>query len=122
MFTLGAGSVPQIRSGKLRALAITSLEPSPLFPGLPTVASAGLTGYELLSIFGMFAPAATPPAVVARLNEEIVRILQLPEARDRLAGVGVEAIGTTPQVLAAAIRSEVTRMQDVIRSAGIREE
>ena len=122
MFTLGAGSVPQIRSGKLRALAITSLEPSPLFPGLPTVASAGLTGYELLSIFGMFAPAASPPAVVARLNEEVVRILQLTEARDRLAGVGVEAVGTPPQALAAAIRSEVTRMQDVIRSAGIREE
>jgi tripartite-type tricarboxylate transporter receptor subunit TctC len=122
MFTLGAGATMQIQAGRLRALAVTSREPSPLFPGLPTVASAGLPGFELLSQFGVFAPAGTPPAIVARLNQEIMRVLQLPDARDRLFGAGVEAVGSAPETLAAAITDEIARMQKVIRSAGIRDE
>src|SRR5262249_57624442 len=68
MFTLGAGASAQIQSGRLRALAVTSLEPSPLFPGLPTVASGGLPGFEMLSVFGAFAPAGAPAAIMARLR------------------------------------------------------
>jgi tripartite-type tricarboxylate transporter receptor subunit TctC len=122
MFTLGAGATTQIQSGRVRPLAVTSLEPSPLFPGLPTVASSGLPGFELLSFFGVFTPVGAPPAIVTRLNQEIVRVLQLPDARERLFSAGVEAVGSTPGALAAAIKDEVTRMQKVIRSAGIRAE
>ena len=122
MFTIGAGVTAQIHSGRLRALAVSSLEPSPLFPGLPTVASAGLPGFEVLARFGLFAPAATPPAIVARLNQEIVRFLHLPETRERLVSAGVEVVGSAPEALAAAIKDEIARMQNVIRSAGIRDE
>jgi tripartite-type tricarboxylate transporter receptor subunit TctC len=122
MFTLGAGVLPTIQAGKVRALAVTSLQPSPLFPGLPTVASAGFPGFELLSFFGFFAPTGTPPAILARLNQEAVRVLQSAETRERLMATGVEATGSTPEALAAAIQDEVTRMREVITAAGIREE
>jgi tripartite-type tricarboxylate transporter receptor subunit TctC len=122
MFPIGAGATSQIQSGKVRALAVTSLEPSPLYPGLPTVASAGLPGFEVLALFGVFAPAKMPDAIAARLNKEIVRVMQQPDVKERLFASGVEAVGTAPEGLAAAVRDEVARMQKVIRSAGIREE
>src|SRR5262249_32712619 len=122
MFTLGAGATAQIQSGRLRALAVTSLEPSPLFPGLPTVASAGLPGFEVLSFFGLFAPTRASPAILARLSQETTRVLTAREARERLTSVGVETIGSPPEALAAAIKDEIARMQKVIQGAGIRDE
>ncbi len=117
-----AGSVaPHAKTGKLRALAVTSTEPSALAPGLPTMAASGLPGYESSSPFGTFAPARTPTAVVTQLHREIVRALNWPEVKERLFNAGVEVIGGSPEELAATMKSEMARWGKVIRDAGIRE-
>ncbi len=116
-----AGSVAaHIKSGRLRALAVTSPQPSPLLPGLPTVASAGLPGYEATSIVGLFAPAKTPEAVIARLNQETVRVLNSAELKERFLKSGVETVGSTPEEFGAVVRSEMARLGKVIRDANIR--
>ncbi len=118
-----AGAVaPHLKTGRLRALAITSAQPSALFPGLPTVAGAGLPGYESVAMSGMFAPARTPAAIVNRLHREIARELNKPEVRERFATAGVETVGSTPEQFAATIKSEMARMGKVIRYAKIRAE
>ena len=117
-----AGSVAQhIRQGRLRALAVTSLEPSALAPGLPTMAQAGVPGYESQSRTVLFAPAKTPPAVIARLNSEVIRTLQQLEVRERLFAAGLEVIASSPSEAAAMIRSEMTRMARLIEEAGLHE-
>jgi tripartite-type tricarboxylate transporter receptor subunit TctC len=118
-----AGTVaPHLKSGRLRALAVTSAQPSPLAPGLPTVAASGLPGYESMQIYGVFAPSRTPAAIVKRLNEEIVRVLGRADVKEKFLASGVEPVGSTPQQLAATIKSEIVRMGKVIKDAGIREE
>ena len=118
-----AGSVAtHVKSGRLRAIAVTSTEPSPLAPGLPTVASSGLPGYESISIYGVYAPVKTPAAIIKQLNEVMVAALQTPELRERLLAVGVEAVGSTPQEFAAAIKQDTARLAKVIRDAGIKDE
>ncbi len=117
------GSVaPHIKSGRLRALAITSPQPSALLPGLPTVAASGVPGYETLSIVGAFAPAKTPAALVTRLNQEFVRVLSRPDVKERFANVGVETVGSSPEEFGAKVKSEMARLGKVIKEAGIREE
>jgi len=122
LITSGSGVMPHIKSGRLRALAIASAEPSALAPGLPTVAASGLPGYEAASMTGVFAPAKTPVALITLLNQEIVRTLNTAEAKERLISVGNEAVGSSPEELSAKIKSEVVRMSAVIKVAGIREE
>ena len=118
-----AGTVaPHLKSGRLRALAVTSAQPSPLAPGLPTVAASGLPGYESMQIYGVFAPSRVPAAIVKRLNEEIVRVLGRADVKEKFLASGVEPVGSTPQELAATIKSEVVRMSRVIKDAGIRAE
>jgi tripartite-type tricarboxylate transporter receptor subunit TctC len=85
------------------------------------MAEAGVPGFEAVSAHGVFVPAKTPEPLVVRLNEEIVRVLQRPEAKERFAGIGAEAVGSTPAQLATAIKEEVARMGKVIREAGIQE-
>ena len=109
-----------IKSGRLRARAVTSPQPSPLLPGLPTVASAGLPGYEAMSIVGLFAPAKTPEAVIARLNQEIVRVLNRAEIKERFLSSGVETVGSTPEEFGATVKAEMARLGKVIRDANIR--
>ncbi len=120
MFSTAASVAPHIKSGRLRPLAVTSAKPSPLVPSLPTVAASGLPGYESDVVYGVWAPAKTPAVVVHRLNQEITSLLHKPETIDRLAGVSLEAAPTTPDEFAAAIKSDITRMGKVIKSAGIR--
>jgi tripartite-type tricarboxylate transporter receptor subunit TctC len=122
MFPNAPSAGPHVRSGKLRGLAITSAQPSPLFPELPTVAATGLPGYEAVSIYGVFAPAKTPPAIVAKLNAEIGRILSRAEVKERFAGIGVETVGGTPGEFSAVVQSETMKWGKVIRDAGIRAE
>ena len=118
-----AGSVaPYLKSGRLRALAVTTARRSELLPGLPTVAESGLPGYEAASIIGMFAPAATPAAIISRLNDEVVRVLKKPEVKDRFFNVGVEAVGSSPEEFAATVKSEMARLGKMLRDAGIRDE
>ena len=117
-----AGSVsPHIKSGRLRALAVTSAEPSALVPGLPTVASAGLPGYESASMSAMFVPAKTPPSIIQRLNREVVQGLNKPEVKERLFAAGVQVVGSSPEEAVVKITSETARMSKVIREAGLRE-
>jgi len=118
-----AGTVaPHLKSGRLRALAVTSAQPSPLAPGLPTVAASGLPGYESIQIYGVFAPGRTSSAIVKRLHDEIVRVLGRADVKEKFLAAGVEPVGSTPQQLAATIKSEIVRMSKVIKDAGIREE
>ncbi len=121
MFSTASSVTPLIKAGRLRALAVTSAEPSPLAPGLPTVASAGLPGYESISIYGVFAPAKTPPAIVQHLNQLIVAGLNQPEIRERFLNVGVEVVGSTPEQFTGVIKADIARMAKVIKEAGIRE-
>ena len=122
MFAVAASVAPHIKSGKLRALAVTSAQPSPLAPGLPTVAATGLPGYESEALFGLFAPAQTSRLLVTRLNREVVQILRRADVRDRFLGIGVEPAGTSPPELMATVKSEMARLGKVIRDAGIKPE
>jgi tripartite-type tricarboxylate transporter receptor subunit TctC len=121
MMFAGAGSaVPLVQSGRLRALAVTSAQPSALFPELPTIAASGLPGYELETNTGMFAPIATPAAIIDRLQTEIARALHAPEVRQKLAGAGMEPVANTPAKFTAKIRAEIARLGKVVKEAGIR--
>ena len=122
MFATAAGVAPHLKSDRLRVLAVSSLEPSPLFPGLPTIAASGLPGFDTVSMHGVFVPARTPQAIVARLNQEITRILRRPDLKSRFDTAGVEPVGNSPEAFAAVMKDEVSRMDKVIRSAGIRED
>src|SRR5438552_1280944 len=116
------GTMPFVKQGKLRALAITSAQRSPLEPGLPTMAESGVPGYEVVGWQGLFAVAGTPPDIVARLQAEVAKVLRLPEVRERLAGLGAEPVGSTAQVFDAFVRAENARWSKVIREKGIRSE
>ena len=119
----GAGTaMPHVKSGRLRALAVTSLQPSPLAPGLPTLSALGVTGYQSSSPFGLFAPAHTPDHIINKLNQEIVRTLQRADVRERLFNAGMEVIAGTPAQLTATMKSEMLRWGKLIKDAGIREE
>jgi tripartite-type tricarboxylate transporter receptor subunit TctC len=101
---------------------VTSAEPSALAPGLPTVASSGLPGYESISIYGLFAPSKTPAAIVKLINQESAQYLRTAEVKERFFKMGVETVGSTPEEFAAAIRTDTARLSKVIRDAGIRED
>ena len=122
MFPSTGSAGPLLRSGKIRPLAVTTLEPTALAPGLPTVAASGLPGYESASLLAVFAPAGTPAAIVQRLNQEMVKVLSSAEAKEHLASAGVEAVGSTPEQFAATLKTEMARWGKVIRDAGIRAE
>ncbi len=116
------GSVaPHIQSGRLRALAVTTPQPSALLPGLPTLAASGLPGYEAASIVGAFAPAKTPAAVIGQLNQEFVQVLNRADVKEKFLRVGVETVGSTPDEFGARVKSEMARLGKVIREAGIRD-
>ncbi len=120
IFAVPNAVVAHARTGRLRALAVTSAEPSVLLPGLPTVASSGVPGYESVGIYGVFTTAKTPDAIVRRLHREIVRVLNTEEAKKRLLDSGLEPVGSTPEQFDAKFRSESARMEQVIKAAGIR--
>jgi len=122
MFVSTTSVAPHVKVGKLKALAVCTAQPSVLAPGLPTVTAAGLPGYEATSLFGMFAPANTPAALINRLNREIVQALNRAEVKERLSSAGVETIGSSPAELAATMKSEMARWGKLIKSAGIRED
>ncbi|MBX9906230.1 MAG: tripartite tricarboxylate transporter substrate binding protein [Burkholderiales bacterium] len=120
MFPTAGSVTPHIKAGKLRALAVTSLQPTALAPGLPLLADA-LPGYESVSLNGMFAPAKTPDPVIRQLNQEITRIMTRPEVKEKLVAAGTDAMATTPEEFAATIKSEMAKWGALIRNVGIRE-
>ncbi len=120
MFT-GAGSVqPLMKSGRLRAIAVTTAERSPLVPGLPTVAESGLPGYEFTSVVGVFAPAKTPPAIVEMMSREITAVLKRQEIVDGLFESGTASLGSTPEDFGNRVRADIERWRKIIKDTGIR--
>jgi tripartite-type tricarboxylate transporter receptor subunit TctC len=122
MFPTAGTVASQLDSKRLRALAVTSLKPSALFPQLPTIAATGLPGYESVGRFAMFVPLKTPEAIIARLNQEIIRVLGRQEAIARLNAAGIETVGSTPAQLTAVVKEEMATLGKVIREAGMRVE
>ncbi len=114
--------LPQVRAGKLRALAVTSAQRAPAAPELPTIAESGLKGFDVSSWYGMMVPAATPRELVARLQGEIAAIVALPEVKSGLEAQGLYPVANRPDVFAAEIRTETARWARVIREADIRPE
>ena len=120
MFPSTGSASQHVKAGRLRALAVTSAQPSDLLPGIPTLASAGLPGYEIVTMFGVFVPARTPSTVVTRLHKEIAAALQSAEVKARFTNIGLETVGSTPARFGSEIRSEMARLGKVIRDRGIR--
>ena len=114
--------MPHIRSGRLRPLGITSVARSPIVPEIPTVAEAGLPGFESVQWYGMLAPARSPKEIVTRLHAEMTRILQQPDIKERFAGDGADPVGNTPEEFARYIQSELIKWAKVAREAGIKQE
>jgi tripartite-type tricarboxylate transporter receptor subunit TctC len=115
-------TLPHARSGRIRPLAVTSLQRSTLLPQLPTLDEAGVKGYELVNWFGIFAPAGTPRAIVERLNSAINTATQRPEMKERLISQGVEPLSGTPEDLAAYLRRELDKYGKIIRESGVKAE
>jgi tripartite-type tricarboxylate transporter receptor subunit TctC len=118
MFDNLPSSLAQIKAGKLRAIAVTSAQRSPVLPNIPTIAESGLPGFEATSWFGVLAPAGTPPAIINRLNAEIDKWLQSQEGKDELLTQGALPAGGTPEQFAAYIKSETEKWAKVVKLAG----
>ena len=112
--------MPNIKGGKLRALAVTSLQPSALAPGLPTIAASGLPGYEFVSINGVFGVAKTPDAIIKRLNQEIVRTLNQADVKEKLLNAGTEVLTMSPEEFTAKLKSELAKWGKLIKDVGIK--
>jgi len=122
MFSPSSTVLPHVKTGRLRALAVTTAARLPSLPELPTVAESGLKGYETITWFGFVAPAKTPQAIVARLNAEIVKVLALPDVRNQFAIQGIEVIGGTPEQFASYIRDEIAKWARAIKLSGAKAE
>ena len=122
MFATSLSVASYIRSEKVRALAVSTAKRSQSFANLPTIAEAGVPGFDAATWHGVVAPAGTPPAVITRLNSEINKLMQAPDMRERLTSQGAEIIGGTPQSFAAYIQAEIPKWTKVIRDSGARSE
>ena len=112
-------SVPHLKAGRLRILAVTGSKREPTVPDVPTVAESGLPGYEFVIWFSLFAPSGTPKAIITRLNQEIVKALAMPDMGEKLAQTGVDAESSTPEQLGQLLRSDVAKWAKIIKAAGI---
>ncbi len=122
MFPNATSVAAHLKSGRLRALAVTSARPSPLLPGLPTVNESGLPGYESEAVHGIFATAKTPAPVIKRLNQAIVQVLNKDDVKEKFFNAGATVVGSSPEQLTAAVKSDMSRLGKLIVSAGIRAE
>jgi tripartite-type tricarboxylate transporter receptor subunit TctC len=111
--------LPHVQAGKLRALAVTSLKPTPLVPDVPSVADSGVPGFEMTSWWGILGPAGMPPPIVGQLNKELGRILKLGDVRKQFATLGVDATTSTPEEFAKLIKVEVTKYAKLLTEIGI---
>ena len=121
-FSSAGAAVPHIRGGRARAIAVTSARPSALAPDLPTVASAGLPGFEAGSMWGFFGPARSPAGLVTRLNREIVTVLEKPDIKDKLLNAFTEVVASSPEAFSTLIKADMARGARVIKAAGIKAE
>ena len=119
MFPLAGGAAPYVASHKLKALAVTSAEPIAMFRGVPTIAASGLPGYESESSVAVFAPAGTPASIIKRLNQDIVQFMTRGNTRERFFNMGSEPVGSSPDQLAARMKSEIASLGEVFKHAKI---
>ena len=120
MFSNLLTAMPHVRSGRLRALAVSTARRSPQAPDLPTIAEAGVPGYDMTPWYGILAPARTPAAIVTKWNREVARIIALPEMNERFVSQGVDLASSTADAFAALIKTEVPRWRTIVRDAGAR--
>ena len=120
VFLAPSSVLSHVRSGRLRALAVCSAQRSVTAPGLPTMAEAGLPGFEAGTWTALLAPAGTPPDIVIRLNRELTTIVRAPDVRERLAAQGFDAVSSTPAEIAAYLRSEIAKWAKVVKATGVR--
>jgi len=120
MYDLVLTAAPHVKSGAVRALAVTGRERSAALPGVPTVAESGVPGYEVTAWFGFFAPAGTPVAVVNTLNAETVRAMRLQDLRDRLGSQGAEPVTSTPEQFSGYVKDELTKWTRVVKASGMK--
>jgi tripartite-type tricarboxylate transporter receptor subunit TctC len=121
-FSTAPSALPHVKTGRLRALAVTSSARSALAPGLPTVAESGIPGYDASTWYGIIAPAGTPHAVIARLNREMATVLATPEFKEQLMSAGADPAPNTPEQFAALIQSEIAKWAKVIKLSGAKAE
>jgi tripartite-type tricarboxylate transporter receptor subunit TctC len=114
------GAVPHIKSGRLRALAVSGTKRSGALPDVPTMQEAGVASYEAVSWYAMFVPAGTPREVIAKVNADVLRVLQNPDVKQRFAALGVEPSGSTPEYLAKYLHVEIEKWAQVVKSAKLR--
>lgn len=122
MFSNLTAAIPQMKTGKLRALAVTDIKRSPTVPDLPTMQEAGVPGYSVSSWYALLAPAGTPADILKRLHAETVKAMSAPDMKDRLAGEGAEPTTSTPAQLTAFLKEEIAKWGKVIKAAGIKAE
>ena len=122
MFPTAGSVAAYVKAGRVRALAVSTAVRSLAFPDLPTIAEAGIPGYESVAMTGVFAPARTPATTISRLSQEIMRYIGQPEVKEKFFNIGVDAVGGSADELAAKMKSEMVRMGKVIKNAGIRAE
>jgi len=117
-----ANLIPHVQAGRMRPLGVTAATRTPALPDVPTVAEAGLPGYEAVQWSGLLAPAGTPREIISMLHKEVVAILHTPEARERLANIGTEVVGSSPEEFAAFMKTETIKWAKVAKAAGIQPE
>jgi tripartite-type tricarboxylate transporter receptor subunit TctC len=122
MFSGMSSVMPHLKAGKLRPLAVTGAQRSPAVPEVPTIAESGFPGFEATAWYGVLAPAGTPQPVVIRLHDEIVRVLKMPDVKERLENVGFELVGGTPEAFGAYIKTEIQKWAKVVKASGIKPE
>lgn len=115
-------TLPHVRSGRLRALAVTGDKRSPQVPELPTIAEAGLAGYAVTAWFGLLAPAATPPEIITRLSAEIQKGFRTPQMRERFSSLGADPVGNSPEQFAVFLKAEMAKWAKLVKAAGIKAE
>lgn len=119
VFATAGAVVPLVKDGKLKALGVTTLEPTPLVPGMPTIAQQGVPGYEVVTIGFMLAPAKTPRPIVRILNQHIVKLMAQPDVKERLAAGGSDATSSSPEELGRIMREDDARMRKLFKQLGL---
>ena len=122
MMTTTPAAMPHVKSGKIRALGVTSAKRSQSLPEIPTIAEAGVKGYEVSTWYGVLAPAKTSKAIVTKLHGEIIRLIAVPDTKEKLLSQGFEPVGSTPEEFGAYIKSEIAKWAKVIKTAKIKAE